>query len=254
MIQVNKLIKYHKISKKQQQIHQQISGKIKILDKISFSCQDGTINWLIGGHDTGKTTLLEILVGNKEEDQGSIIYKGEELSKKASERRAKVSFFNSSFSFYEELSVSQQLSYFAKLQQLPKAIQKARISSLGTTWGLSHLLKKRIKKLSRLERLQLAIVQLLLPQSKILLFDEPFQHLDFNEKNYFLQFLQKIKEDGSTSIIASINPPPSACVIDKWLLIKEGGFLEKEHEDSLLLSYQDICQQFFGLNLPSSWS
>lgn len=145
---------------------------------------------LLGPNGSGKTTLLRMLAGVLLPTAGKI-----EID------RNSIGYLPQKFGCFPELTVKEQLEYFACLKKIPKKLHEEEIDLVLDIIHLSDRKKDACRKLSGGMVRRMGIAQALLGNPKILLLDEPTVGLDPEERNHFHSIIYKIK--GKMSIILS---------------------------------------------------
>lgn len=154
---------------------------------------------LLGPNGSGKTTLLRMLAGVLQPTAGKI-----EID------RNSIGYLPQKFGCFPELTVKEQLEYFACLKKIPKKLHEEEIDRVLDIIHLSDRKKDACRKLSGGMVRRMGIAQALLGNPKILLLDEPTVGLDPEERNHFHSIIYKIK--GKMSII-HFSPSEKAMVL-----------------------------------------
>ena len=144
-------------------------GDVKALDGLSLSVETGSVFGLLGVNGAGKTTLLSVLNGLIDIDEGSIELFGLDIKKDRVEINNISSIIPQHLAFYENLTVKENINFFASIQKANKeAISNAiEINSLETLYS------KKASTLSGGQKRRLNIAIGLLNSPKIIYFDEP---------------------------------------------------------------------------------
>lgn len=153
-------------------------GDNSVLKGINLEVKGSEIVGLVGKSGCGKSTLLKILTGYYKPDAGSIFLNNKKLSRNIMELRKVVGYTTQENSFYEKLSVIENMRYYAKLYGIPCKMQEQRINQILRRVGLlknRNILSENISGGMK-RRLDFAIS--LVHNPDILILDEPTAGLD----------------------------------------------------------------------------
>jgi ABC-type multidrug transport system ATPase subunit len=182
-------------------------GRLRVLRGVSASVESGEALLVTGHNGSGKSTLLRCLAGLLAPDAGSIEYQegGEPLE--VADRRRRVGVVAPDLAFYSELTVAENLEFFARLRRVD--IRRG----LGLLERLSLPSDRMVGALSSGMRQRLRWTFALLHQPRLLLLDEPFQNLDAAGEEATRALLREHLDDpcGGLAVIAN----PSDLEIDR---------------------------------------
>jgi len=205
-------------------------GDKKALDNLSLEIQEGSIFGLLGVNGAGKTTLLSILNGLFEADSGEIEMFGFNMKSQKKEIKDISSIIPQNLAFYENLSVKENLDFFADIQRATKEdYDKAvEINSLST------LLNQKASTLSGGQKRRLNIAIGLLNNPKVIYFDEPTVGVDPKTRNEILDSIKGYKKLGITVIYTSHYMTEIERICDEVAIINEGKLIEQDTLENLL--------------------
>jgi ABC-2 type transport system ATP-binding protein len=201
------------------------SGKKNALNGISFTVDDGEIFGVIGPDGAGKSTLFRILASLILPDSGSAIMNRYDIVKDYRKIRQIIGYMPGKFSLYQDLSVEENLKFFATV--------------FGTTIEENyHLIKdiyqqiepfknRRAGALSGGMKQKLALSCALIHKPEILILDEPTTGVDPVSRKEFWDMLARLKEQGIT-ILLSTAYMDEAGRCDRIALIREGKFIASD--------------------------
>lgn len=178
-------------------------NKNVVLDDISFSIPKGSIFGIIGRSGCGKTTLLNIIIGFLKANKGKVLFNNKNIFKDMKNVEELFGFATQDFSFYDTLTIKENLEYFGKLYGLNKDEIKRRIETLLNLVELGDAENKLAIELSAGMRRRLDIACSLIHAPKVLLLDEPTQDLDPILRKGIVKLIKKIKETGTTVVITT---------------------------------------------------
>ena len=177
--------------------------KTRAVNALDLTIQRGELFGLIGPDGAGKTTTLRLLAGLLNITDGSATVAGLDLKKKPEAIKPKIGYMAQRFSLYGELSVLENLHFFAELYDVPRAELDARAERLLTFAGLLEFKQRRAGKLSGGMQKKLALACTLIHEPEILLLDEPTMGVDPVSRREFWNILTDLHADGTTIIVST---------------------------------------------------
>jgi ABC-2 type transport system ATP-binding protein len=187
----------------------QVDGLIKrfaeftAVDRLSFSVNRGEIFGLVGPDGAGKTATMRMLAGVMRPNGGAIIIDGVDAVADPEEAKQHVSYMPQRFGLYEDLTVDENIRFYADLFEVPPAIRRERASRLLAASGMSNFGGFRAGQLSGGMKQKLGVTCALVHTPKILLLDEPTTGVDPVSRRDFWRILYGLREDGVTIVIST---------------------------------------------------
>lgn len=178
-----------------------IFGSRTILNNLNMDIFKDEIIALVGKSGSGKSTLIKILLGFYPPTQGNIYYSGKNIVNNQKIISKIVGFVSQENSFYEKLTVYENLVFFAKLYQVNKRDIETRAEHLLELTKLSYAKDYYVSKISGGMKRKLEFAISLMHNPSILILDEPFTGLDVQIRDELWNVLVKIKKLGVTVII-----------------------------------------------------
>ncbi len=182
-------------------------GSKIIFDEANLDVGDGEIFGIIGLSGCGKTTLLKTMVGFLKPDSGEIIFNHEgkdyDIFKQSSKSRKFFGFSTQGPSFYQKLTVNENLLYFASLYGISKKVAVKNVEYLIKLTALENSENTIADNLSDGMQKRLSMACALIHNPKVLLLDEPTADLDPINRKLILDLISKVNKLGTTVIIAS---------------------------------------------------
>ncbi|MCC7575096.1 ABC transporter ATP-binding protein [Candidatus Woesearchaeota archaeon] len=211
-------------------------GRKKILSSVSFEVKPGEIIGLIGASGSGKTTLLNMMIGFISPDTGDVKYKEPQMI-------ADKPIYNSVFkqqkkfkniygfaaqlpSFYEKLTVKENLYYFGELYGLSREVLRSNVDSLLKLIDLETASNQLGKNLSGGMERRLDIACALIHNPQVLIMDEPTSDLDPLLRRSIWALIKQINNKGTTVIISSHHLNELETLCDRIAIIKDGTLLD----------------------------
>jgi ABC-2 type transport system ATP-binding protein len=176
---------------------------IRAVDSLDLSIQPGELFGLVGPDGAGKTTTLRLLAGLLDISEGSAQVAGYDLKKNPESVKTKIGYMAQQFSLYAELSVLENLTFFAELYDLDNTQIRDRRERLLRFAGLSEFKERRAEKLSGGMQKKLSLACTLIHQPPILLLDEPTTGVDPVSRREFWNILTDLHLQGTTILIST---------------------------------------------------
>ena len=193
---------------------------VPVLKDLSLQVEDGEIVSILGPSGCGKTTLLNIILGIVDADQGEIRYSGEDLTRTPMEKRGFNIVFQD-YALFPNLNVQQNITY--GLRNKPGISSREEVDELIDLLGLREHLDKRIDQLSGGQKQRVALARTLVMKPRILLLDEPLSALDGVIKESIKDRIKTIaREYHLTTIIVTHDPEEALTLSDRVLIIEQG--------------------------------
>jgi heme exporter protein A len=172
-------------------------GRLSVLKGVSGAVEPGGMLLVTGPNGSGKSTLLRCLAGLLAPDSGTIEYQEDEARLGVSERRLKVGVVAPDLAFYAELTVAENLEFFARLRRVSPGRGFSALERLGLpTDRLAGALSSGMR-----QRLRWAWA--LLHSPRLLLLDEPFQNFDAPGEQTARELLAEHLAGGGLAVVAN---------------------------------------------------
>ena len=174
-----------------------------VLKDVNLEARGSEILGLVGKSGCGKSTLLKILVGYYEPEKGKILLNNKDISKDVLGLRRAVGYTTQENSFYEKLTVAENMNYYANLYRVPLKTKEGRIKNLLAQVGLLRHKKLLAEKISGGMKRRLDFAISLVHDPSILILDEPTTGLDPILVEEFWKIVVEIVKKGRTAIVIS---------------------------------------------------
>jgi ABC-2 type transport system ATP-binding protein len=187
----------------------QVDGLIKrfadfnAVDRLSFSVSRGEIFGLVGPDGAGKTATMRMLAGVMRPDGGAIVIDGVDAVADPEGAKHHVSYMPQRFGLYEDLTVDENIRFYADLFEVPPAIRRERADRLLAASGMTKFGGFRAGQLSGGMKQKLGVACALVHTPKILLLDEPTTGVDPVSRRDFWRILYGLREEGVTIVIST---------------------------------------------------
>lgn len=201
----------------------------RILSDLDFGIKAGAITGLIGPSGSGKTTLIRAIIGVQRFDTGTLTILGERAGSKA--LRRKIGYMAQTPAVYNDLTVRQNIQYFANVIGVDKHQVDSRIAAVD----LQEYQHQVVEKLSGGQKVRVSLAVALLGNPEILVLDEPTVGLDPVLRRSLWRLFAKLAQQGKTLIISShVMDEAERC--DNLLLLRDGKLLWGDSRRRLLES------------------
>ena len=214
------------------------------LDHLDLKVGKGVIFGLLGPNGAGKTTLVSILNGLTGFQEGEIEVFGLPLVKEIAAIRKRTAFIPQTLALYENLSIIENLRFFAGIQQITGETLRRNLDYAISVNRLQPMLKQKAGTLSGGQKRRLNIAIGLLNNPELLYFDEPTVGIDPDGRNEILETIRDFKKDDKTVIYTShyMSEIEKICddvaIIDRGRIIRQGlleTLLQAEKGDAVVI-------------------
>jgi len=199
-------------------------GKAKALEEINLKIEEKSLDAVIGPNGAGKSTLLRVISGLEEPDRGKIEFLGERIDDMKPHKIAKrgISHCPERRRLFYDMTVGENLQMGAYLIKSREKYKELRDFMFEIFPRLKERRKQRAGTLSGGEQQMLAIARSLMSNPKLLLMDEPSLGLAPKVKNKIFKAIQKIKEEGTTTLLVEQDAVLAMDVAETIHLLEEG--------------------------------
>lgn len=208
--------------------------KVTAVDDISFRVEPGELFGIIGPDGAGKTSLFRILTTLLLADSGTASVDGFDVVKSYKDIRSRVGYMPGKFSLYQDLSVEENLDFFATI--FNTSIEKNYELIKDIYVQIEPFKKRRAGKLSGGMKQKLALCCALIHRPSVLFLDEPTTGVDAVSRKEFWEMLKKLKASGIT-ILVSTPYMDEASLCDRVALIQTGKILSVNTPQGIVNSF-----------------
>jgi len=202
----------------------------KVIDGIDLEIKKGEIFGIIGASGSGKTTFLNNMIGFLTPDSGKVFFNKSITTKpdfipvlnNMEEVKKRFGFAAQHPSFYEKLTVFENMDYFAALYNLSTEGRLSNINTILEIVELDHARNILAKNLSGGMQRRLDIACALVHNPDMLILDEPTSDLDLVLSKHIWQLIKKINKKGTTIIVASHDLPEVETICDRIGILAKG--------------------------------
>ncbi|MFQ5753963.1 MAG: ABC transporter ATP-binding protein [bacterium] len=207
-------------------------GAIKAVENLSLKIESGELFGLIGPDGAGKTTTMRTLCTLLTCEQGEMYVDGKNVLNEIPYIRSILGYMPQRFSLYPDLTVEQNLNFFADLFGVSKNQKEKHLKRLYQFSKLEPFKKRLASALSGGMKQKLALSCTLIHTPKILILDEPTTGVDPVSRREFWQILRQLRQDGVT-IMVSTPYMDEASLCDRVAFVHKGRLLALDKPDRL---------------------
>nr|WP_321267928.1 ATP-binding cassette domain-containing protein [uncultured Sulfurimonas sp.] len=239
------VMKAHKITKR--------FGSFVANKSVDIELKRGEILGLLGANGAGKTTFIKMLLGLYAIDEGELwlLGKGIKTQDDRRELKSKIGYVSQHFALYNDMTVKENLLYFANMHKIPLSDAIDRIKKYAYELGFEKYMEMFPTELPLGVNQRFSIATALLHEPVILFLDEPTSGVDTIARAQFWKILHKLKESWGISILITTHYMSEAEYCDRVVLLKQGQKiaddtvenLYKQHPDAQ--TFEDIFLTYF---------
>ena len=221
-------------------------GFLRAVDNINFQIRDGEILGFLGPNGAGKSTTLKMITCYLTPTAGNIQVGDYNVFEHSKEIRKLIGYLPEHNPLYLEMTVYDYLKFISEVREIKESDFKNVLTRIIQKCGLSEVIARPIKELSKGFRQRVGIAQAILHDPKILILDEPTSGLDPNQ---IVEIRQLIKELGreKTLIISSHILQEVQAVCDRIVIINRGKIVGSGTTEELQMSNQGRARLYLEL-------
>lgn len=211
-------------------------GEVKAVNDVSFEVNKGELFGLIGADGAGKTSIFRILTTLLLPDSGTASVNGFDVVKDYKAIRKSVGYMPGKFSLYQDLSVEENLNFFATVFNTTVAENYDLVKDIYIQ--LEPFKTRRAGKLSGGMKQKLALCCALIHRPTVLFLDEPTTGVDVVSRKEFWQMLKGLKEQGIT-ILVSTPYMDEATLCERIALMQNGSIMSIDKPNNIIKQFTD---------------
>jgi ABC-2 type transport system ATP-binding protein len=175
-------------------------GDFLAVDHVTFSINAGEVVGYLGPNGSGKTTTIRMLLGLLRPSQGTARVLGYDVVRQSEQLRARSGYMSQKFSLYHELTVGENLAFYAGVYGLRDRHRLAEVLELVELTGQE---RQRVSELSVGWRQRLALATAIVHRPQLLFLDEPTSGVDPAARRAFWDLIYKLVEGGVTALVTT---------------------------------------------------
>ncbi len=178
-------------------------GNFTAVDDVSFSIGKGELFGFLGPNGSGKTTIIKALCGLLTPTAGSGTILGMDIRKQAGEIKRHVGYMSQKFGLYEDLTVSENLGFYAGVYGITGAAAARRIAEILSLTGLEPYLTRRVSQLSGGWKQRLALGCAIIHSPEVVFLDEPTAGIDPVARRSLWDLFFQLSGEGVTFFVTT---------------------------------------------------
>lgn len=223
---------------------------VNVVDKLSFTVNEGEIVGLLGENGAGKTTTLRMISTMLKPTEGSVVVNGYDVIKQSDKVRNEIGIlFGGDVGIYDRLTAKENIQYFGRLYGMADDEINKRIEELSKDLDMKEYIDRRAGKFSRGMKQKVSIARTIVHSPKVMLFDEPSTGLDVSAARVIHDFIIKCKGENKTILLSSHSMREVEKLCDRVVIINKGKLVEQGTVNELKTRYknEDLEEVFVGL-------
>jgi len=198
-------------------------GATKVLQDFNLTFEKGKFTTLLGASGCGKTTILRLIAGLEDLDQGQILCDGKDISRLPPQQRG-VGIVFQSYALFPHLTVGENVAFGLKMQESPSSDIAEKVSQALKMVELEGFEHRRIEQLSGGQQQRVALARALVIAPQILLFDEPLSNLDTHLRRTMREMIRHLQQKlGITVLYVTHDQTEAFAVSDAVVVINQGN-------------------------------
>jgi ABC-2 type transport system ATP-binding protein len=170
-------------------------GRVVAVDGVSFQIDRGEVVGFLGPNGAGKTSLMRILTGTIQPDEGSVSLDGRSIGDQLVEVKRRMGYLPEANPLYVDMPAADFLGYAASLRDLDRATRKSAIAEAVERTGIAEVFYRPIAALSKGYRQRVGLAAAILHQPEVLVLDEPTEGLDPNQRIEIRRLINDLGRD-----------------------------------------------------------
>ncbi len=210
-------------------------GEFVALDDVSIAFEEHEFVCLLGPSGCGKTTLLRVIAGLTDFDEGEVLLKGGSLAGVAARKRGFGIVFQS-YSLFPNMTIAENIGYGLKIRQVPKAQIAERVNDLLETVKLPHLADRFPWQLSGGQQQRIALARAIAVDPSVLLLDEPLSALDAKVRTELRSEIRQLQRKlGIPTLMVTHDQEEALALADKIVCMNHGSVVQSGTPEELYL-------------------
>jgi ABC-2 type transport system ATP-binding protein len=207
---------------------------VQAVESISFEIQEGEIFGLLGPNGAGKTTTINVLCTYTEPTAGEIVVAGHSVTAAPEAVKRAIGVVPQDIALYPDLDAVENLRFFGRMYDVPKARLEQRIGELLELVGLNEHARRRVEHYSGGMKRRLNLAVGLLSEPRFLMLDEPTVGVDPQSRNAIFENIQALKRQGLTILYTTHYIEEAETLCDRVAIMDEGRIIALDTPQHLI--------------------
>jgi ABC-2 type transport system ATP-binding protein len=178
-------------------------GEVIAVDGVNLDVPTGEIYGFLGPNGSGKTTIIRMLCGLLTPTAGDVSVLNLKIPAEAEALRRKIGYMTQKFSLYDELTVTENMTFMARVHGLSRSDARTRVGQLLDRYGLTAMRDRLAGAMSGGQRQRLALAVATLHSPTLLFLDEPTSAVDPENRRDFWEKLFDLSDAGTTILVST---------------------------------------------------
>lgn len=178
-------------------------GDFTAVDRLTINIEKGEVCGFLGPNGAGKTTAIRMLCGILDPTSGSGEVAGYDLTRETEKIKQHIGYMSQKFSLYDDLTVRENLSFYARLYDIPRGERKCRVEEMIAMARLNGREEELVANLSGGWKQRLALGCAIIGRPSIVFLDEPTSGVSPTSRRAFFNIIQGLANQGTTVIVTT---------------------------------------------------
>lgn len=224
------------------------------VDSLNLNIKTGEFFGLLGPNGAGKSTTIGMMSTLLLPTTGKILIDGEELNRKNSKLKRKISVVTQEYSMRQDMTIDEVMEYQGRLYYMPRKVIKEKSCELLEFCGLRQYRKRTVRKLSGGMKRKLMVCRALLTDPEILLLDEPTAGMDALARRQMWNLLKRLNQNNFTILLTTHYMEEAEALCDRVALMDKGRIDEIDTPEAMIRDLGKYAVDITGSdNLNSSY-
>lgn len=224
------------------------------VDNLNLNIKTGEFFGLLGPNGAGKSTTIGMMSTLLLPSTGKILIDGEELNRKNSRLKRKISVVTQEYSMRQDMTIDEVMEYQGRLYYMPRKVIKEKSAELLEFCGLRQYRKRTVRKLSGGMKRKLMVCRALLTDPEILLLDEPTAGMDALARRQMWNLLKRLNQNNFTILLTTHYMEEAEALCDRVALMDKGRIDEIDTPEAMIKNLGKYAVDLTGSdNLNSSY-
>ncbi len=211
------------------------SGERALYD-VNLEVRDGEFLVILGGENSGKSTVLRLIAGLDTESDGKVFIDGKDVTDSDPKDRDIAMVFKSA-TIYPTMNVFDNLAYSLKMRKAPAALVNERVKVVSAVLGLDEVLYRKPKTLTSAQKQRVALGRAIVREPHVYLLDDPFSGLDDKLRRELLSVIINLQARMKATFVYATKNVNEAMTMGTRIAVMKNGFLQQSDTPANLYDY-----------------
>ncbi len=211
------------------------SGERALYD-VNLEVRDGEFLVILGGENSGKSTVLRLIAGLDTESDGKVFIDGKDVTDSDPKDRDIAMVFKSA-TIYPTMNVFDNLAYSLKMRKAPAALVNERVKVVSAVLGLDEVLYRKPKTLTSAQKQRVALGRAIVREPRVYLLDDPLSGLDDKLRRELLSVIINLQARMKATFVYATKNVNEAMTMGTRIAVMKNGFLQQSDSPANLYDY-----------------